>query len=347
MIAAVYYGVEDLRIKEVPKPIPNQGEVLVKINSSVICATDIKMFKGVHSYVDTEKKLIFGHENAGVIAEIGPGIDHHSVGERVFIAPNIGCGRCHFCINGNNNICSNLEQLGMSLDGGFAEYMLVPKLAVQQGNLLQISEGVEDSVAALTEPLACVLRGQKPLLIGPEKVVLIIGGGPIGMLHLKLARLKGAAKIIISETNEIRRKRAIEFGADIAVDPLNTDLASVVFDESKGTGANVVITTVPSARAQVDSINLAAVQGRISFFAGLPKGQSIKDFDSNLIHYKELVISGTSGNSTANCNEAISIINAKKIDLSSMITAQYKLEDIQKAFEEAQKPHSLKIAIQP
>lgn len=347
MQAAVYHGPKDLRIKHVTKPAPGPGEVLIRVKSSVICATDIKMFSGIHSYVETDKMVIFGHENAGYIAELGSGVEGYSIGEAVFVAPNIGCGQCYLCINGNNNICRQSEQIGMSLNGGFAEYLLVPKRAVQQGNLLPIKDGVDLAVASLTEPLACVLRGQKPLQISPDKVVLIMGGGPIGMLHLKLAQLKSAAKIIVTEPNAFRRTRATEFGADCVVDPFKDDLASVVNKESNGHGADVIITAVSSAKAQADSIELAAIGGRICFFAGLPKGITPIQLDSNLLHYKELVVSGTSGNSTANCNEAMSIINAGKIDLSCMITGRFPLTEIHTAFGEAQKSHTLKIAIEP
>ena len=347
MRAAIYHGIEDLRIHDVSKPVPKPGEVLVRVKSSVICATDIKMFRGIHSYVDKDKMVIFGHENAGYIVEIGPGLDGHPIGEAVVVAPNFGCGQCYHCANGNNNMCSQVEQIGMSLNGGFAEYLLVPERAVQQGNLLSIKDGVDFDVASLTEPLACVLRGQKPMQIGPDKVVLIMGCGPIGMLHLKLAQLKGASRIIVSEPNAIRRSRATEFGADCVVDPLNEDLVSVVKKESNGRGADVIIVSVSSAQAQADSIELAAIQGHICFFAGLPKGKTSLQLDSNLLHYKELIVSGTSGNSTANCIEAMSIINAGKIDLSCMITGRYPLTDIRTAFDEAQKAHSIKIAIEP
>lgn len=347
MQAAVYYGPEDIRIDEIQKPVPGAGEVLVRVKAAVICATDIKMFKGVHSYINKDQMVIFGHENSGHIVELGSGVEDYSIGQAVFVAPNIGCGKCNHCINGNNIHCQQLKQIGMHLNGGFAEYLLVPKRAVEQGNLLPINENFDFSVYSLTEPLACVLRGQKPLDIGPNKIVLIIGGGPIGMLHLKLAQLKGAAKIIVSEPDGYRRQQAMDFGADCVVDPINEDLAAVIKKESGGNGADIIITTVALPNALVQTIDLAAVRGRICFFAGLPKGKQFLQLDANMIHYKELIISGTSGNSTANCQEAMGIINSGKIDLSRMITGRYPLKDIHTAFLEAQKAHSLKIAVEP
>jgi L-iditol 2-dehydrogenase len=347
MLAAVYHGPEDIRVIEVPKPVPGPGEVLVRVKAAVICATDIKMFKGVHSTVDKDKQLIFGHENTGYIDQLGEGVEGYTVGQPVFICPNIGCGKCVHCINGDSVMCKQLKQVGMNINGGFAEYLLVPALAVQQGNLIPIDEELEFPLYCLTEPLACVLRGQKILDIGPNKTVLILGGGPIGMLHLKLAQLKGASRIIISETNLFRREQALKFGADCVVDPRNEDLSGVVIRQTGGNGADVIIATVAVPSALADTFDLAAIQGRICFFAGLPKGQACVDLDVNKIHYKELVITGTSGNTVGNDREALGIIQSGKIDLSEMITGRYALKDIQAAFQAATKAESLKIAVLP
>lgn len=347
MWAAVYHGPEDLRVYEVPTPEPGPGEVLVRIESAGICSTDLRMLKGAHSYVLSGSVLIFGHENAGVIAALGPGVSGHEVGRRVFVAPNIGCGQCRLCVTGNNNICGQLIQIGMSIDGGFAEYLRVPARAVQQGNLLPVGDGVDMAVAALTEPLACVLRGQKRLQIGPGQLVLIMGAGQIGALHLKLAQLKGASRVIVSEPDAYRREQALRFGADRVVDPLEEDLVAVIQDESGGQGADAVIVAVSSAQAQIDSVELAAIGGRICLFGGLPRGKSLLTLDTNLIHYKELMVTGSSANSTANCREAMAIINSGKIDLSCLVTGRFALAEIHAAFATARDPHSLKVVVQP
>ena len=346
MKAAVYFGPEDVRIAEVPKPSPGPGEVLVRMKTSVICATDMKMFRGVHFQVNNDQKVIFGHENTGIIDAIGEQVTGYEIGEAVFIAPNIGCGKCHLCVNGHNNMCQDVDHIGMTLNGGFAEYLLVPKLAVEQGNLIKLKQGTDFAVAALAEPLGCVVRGQKPLDIRPGKSVLIAGGGPIGMLHLKLAKLKGATKIIVSEPNLIRRERAISFGADVVVDPINEDLKKVVNGETNNIGMDVIIVAVSVPQVQAQAIDLAAIRGRICFFAGLPKDRPGPQIDSNAIHYKELVLTGSSGNSTANDIEAMNIINSGKINMAEMITGRYPLDKIHDAFIAAQQPETIKIAVE-
>jgi L-iditol 2-dehydrogenase len=347
MLAAVYRGPEDIRIDEVQIPVIGPGEVLVRVASAGICGTDLRMLKGTHLNVPPGVVLIFGHENSGTIAKLGEGIEGYQIGQKVFVAPNIGCGKCNHCVTGNNNICTEVVQIGMSINGGFAEYLRVPARAVQQGNLLPVGAEIDFSVASLTEPLACVIRGQEPLQICPGKIVLIMGAGQIGTLHMKLAKLKGSARVIVSEPDLYRREHAAQFGADRVVNPHTENLVQVIQDESEGRGADAIVVAVSSAQAQETSLELAAIGGRICFFGGLPKGRSIIPLDSNLIHYKELIVTGSSGNSTANCREALAIIKSGQIDLSCIVTSRYPLAEIHSAFDKASKPDSLKVAVLP
>jgi L-iditol 2-dehydrogenase len=159
----------------------------------------------------------------------------------VFIAPNMGCGHCRQCISGNANLCANFDAIGITLGGGFAEYLLVPARAVQQGNVLPINPQLDPGVAALIEPFACAVRGQNAVGIQPGEVVLVMGAGPIGIMHTKLARLRGAGRVIVSEPIPERLAQAGRLGADRVVDPAQTDLAGVIAEESGSRGADVVI----------------------------------------------------------------------------------------------------------
>ncbi len=347
MLAAVYHGPNDLRVEEVPVPTIGNGEILIRVLSASICGTDLRIFHGDHRKYTPGTVRIPGHEFAGTIEEIGGGVTGYSVGQRVFCAPNTGCGHCLQCITGNNNLCANYEAIGITLDGSFAEYVRVPANSVQQGNVIPVSEKIDPAVAALVEPFACVLRGQNALRIHPGEVVLIIGAGPIGIMHLKLARVRGAGRIIVSEPIPERAAQASSMGADRVVDPNSEDLQSVLEDESQGHGADAIIVAAPSHSAQETALSLAAIGGRINYFGGLPKDRPSINFNSNLVHYKELVITGTTACSTADCWQAVQMLNSGLIKLSDLISQRFPLREGQTAFAAAENRRSLKIVIEP
>ena len=169
----------------------------------------------------------------GEIAELGSQVVGYSVGQKVFVAPNMGFGRNRATISGNNNMDPDFQATGINLDGAFAEYMRVPALAIQQGNLMPIELNVDPAVAALIEPLACVLRGQNALNVRSGDIVVVMGAGPIGMLHVKLANLRGALRVIVSEPAAGRREQALALGADRVVDPVSDNLYAVVMEERR------------------------------------------------------------------------------------------------------------------
>ena len=191
MLAAVYHGPNDLRVEEVPRPQIGPDEILLKVLGATICGTDLRILHGGHRKYPDGTVRIPGHEVAAEIVEIGERIDGYAVGQRFFVAPNMGRGSSRATISGNNNMDPNYDAFGITIDGAFAEYMLVPANAVRQGNLMPIDEDVDPAVAALIEPLACVLRGQNAINVHDGDVVLVMGAGPIGVLHVKLANLRG------------------------------------------------------------------------------------------------------------------------------------------------------------
>jgi L-iditol 2-dehydrogenase len=347
MLAAVYYGANDLRVEEVPIPEIGTGELLLKVKDASICGTDLRIYQGKHRKYPEGTVRIPGHEVVGQIARIGTDVKDFHQGEMVFIAPNMGCGHCRQCISGNNNLCANYEAIGISLDGGFAEYMRVPAAAVLQGNVMPLKEEVDPAVAALIEPFACVLRGQNAVDIQPGDVVLIIGAGPIGILHTKLACLRGAGRVLVSELMPERLIQATHMGADRAINPSKEDIAAVVAEESHGLGADVVIVAAPAHQAQESALQLAAIGGRINFFGALPKDRPNIQFDSNLVHYKELRVTATSACSTRDCQQAAEIVNSGRIDLSDLVSQRFPLAEAVCAFEVAQDSKALKVVLEP
>ena len=347
MKAAVYHGPKDIRVEDVPKPKPAAREMLVKVHSASICGTDLRIFHGKHRLYTEGTQRIPGHEVVGEVAEIGADVEGFVPGQKIFIAPNMGCGHCEQCVTGNNNLCKNYDALGVTIDGGFAEYMLVPEQAITQGNIIPINDDVDSAVAALLEPFACVLRGQNALAIQPGEVVLIIGAGPIGVMHTKLAKLRGAGMVIVSEPVEYRAHQAKQAGADVTINPMEQDLKNELDTLTHFHGADVIIVAAPVHAAQEATLDLAAIGGRINFFGGLPKDKPMIYFNSNLVHYKELIITGTTACSTANCWQASRLVNRGLVDLSDLISQRFPIDQTIQAFEAAEDRHSLKIVIEP
>lgn len=347
MQAAVYYGANDLRIEERPIPKISEDEVLVAVKAASICGTDLRIFNGGHRKFPPGTVRILGHEVVGEIAAAGTNVSSVEVGDRVFIAPNIGCGVCRQCTSGKNNLCPNYTALGVTIDGAFAEYMRVPAQGIRQGNLIQIGDQTDPAVAALIEPLACVLHGQDAVQVIPGESVLIVGAGPIGLMHLLLAKFRGAGQVLVSEIREERLAAAKTYGADSLLNPEKESLKNMVMEATMGMGADVIIIAAPSPVAQGQAPEVAAVGGRINLFGGLSKEKPTIQLNANLVHYKELLLTGTTGCSTHDCRRAATLVLAKKIDLSGLVSNRYPLEKTVEAFEEAQKREGYKIVLVP
>lgn len=347
MQAAVYYGPNDLRLADRPVPAIGPKEVLVRVIRTGICATDLRILHGAHRMYPPGTQRIPGHEVFGELVEVGASIDWLRPGQRVFVAPNMGCGRCRQCIAGNNNLCANFQALGITLDGSFAEYMRVPEAAVSQGNIIPIETDIDPAVAALIEPFACVLRGQEALNIRPGEYVLVLGAGPIGVMHALLARMRGAGRVVVSEILPERADKIAQMNVDRVINPSVEDLPAIVREETRGEGADVVIVAAPAHQAQESALELAGIGGRINFFGGLPKDKPFIQFNSNLVHYKELIVTGTTACSTRDCHRAAEIVLSGRIDLSLLVSAHFPLSQVQQAFQAAEDRKSLKVILEP
>jgi len=347
MLAAVYHGPEDLRVEMRPVPGLESGEVLLKVLSTGICGTDIRILHGAHRKYTPGTVRIPGHEAVGDIVELGADVTGLEVGQRVFMAPNMGCGHCRQCISGNNNLCANYDAPGITFDGSFAEYLRVPSAAILQGNLIPIGRDVDSAAAALIEPFACVLRGQDAVHIEPGESVLVVGAGPIGIMHVMLAQLRGAGCVIVSELIPERAAQVREFGADRVVNPSEEDLAAVIDEQTNSAGVDVAIVAAPAHRAQEAAVELAAIGGRINLFGGLPKDRPTIQLNSNLVHYKELIVTGTTACSTEDCSRAAAIVNSGRIDLSRLIGARFPLSEAAEAFSVAESGKALKVVLEP
>lgn len=347
MKAAVFYGVGDIRIEEVPEPSLGPGEALLKVGAAGICGTDIRIFTTGHHRIPQGTRRILGHEFAGEIVAVGEGVSGLSPGMRVAVAPNIGCGVCPECIAGWTNLCEDYRAFGISLDGAFAEYLRIPTDAIRQGNVVPLPSSVPFDVAALAEPLSCCLNGQEAVRVGPGDGVLIIGAGPIGIMHLLLARLAGARYVVMSEVHPLRLEQARAHGADLVVNPQEQDLRMAVMEISDGRGADVVIVAAPIAEGQQQALELAARRGRINFFGGLPKDQPYATLNTNLIHYRQLVVTGTTGSNVRQFRVTVDLLAAKRIRLDSLITTRLGLDQIAEGFSLSRLAQEMRIIILP
>ena len=346
MRALAYYGPHDLRLEERPHPEPGAGEAVLRVAACGICGTDLRILSGAHRAYAEGNGRVPGHEMAGVLSSCGRGVTLRE-GSQVFVAPNFGCGICKQCRAGRVNLCLRPQALGITRDGAFAEEVLLPAELIAQGNVLPIPADADPGAIALTEPLACVLRGSRACTISPGDVVLISGAGPIGLLHLLVARLSGPRAIVVSDPNVERRDRAKAWGADYVVDALSEDPLDAIAQISDGNGADVVIVAAAAPRAQEQAVLLAASGGRINFFGGLPKDNSRITIDANAIHYKELIVTGTTANTTEDCREALALIASRQVDTSALISASYPLTESKAAFEAAKSRRALKILLMP
>src|SRR3989304_1029842 len=218
MKAVRLHGAKDLRLEEVEKPAVGPDEFLVRVKAATICATDIRMYTHGDSRIKVPRVL--GHEFAGDIEKVGANLQNHlKVGMRVTANPNMYCGRCIYCITGRHELCDSKKLLGIAVDGAFAEYLRVPPEAFHTGGVSEVPANLSYEEAALVEPFSCCFHGQNFAQTKVGDVVTVIGAGPIGLMHVAVAKAMGASKVIMSEIDDDRLREAANFGADYTINP--------------------------------------------------------------------------------------------------------------------------------
>jgi len=347
MLAAVYHGPHDIRVEEVPVPAAGPGEAVMRVRAASICATDLRIFNHGHFKIPEGAVRILGHELAGEIVAVGEQVTYLAPGTRVAVAPNFGCGVCWECVQGNNNLCPDYDAFGITLDGGFAEYMLITAPAVQQGNVVEIPDNLSFEEAALNEPLSCCYNAQQACRLTPGETMVVMGAGPMGLMNLLLARYSGAGQVIVSEVQEDRARQAAEFGADLVIDPGKQDLREAVLKATGGRGAGVVMVAVGSATLQEQAVELAARRGRVNFFAGLAAGRDRACVNSNWIHYGQVTVTGTTGSNHRQYRQTLQMLASGRLSLQSLVTARRSLQEIEAALADAASGEQLKVVVVP
>jgi L-iditol 2-dehydrogenase len=345
MLAARLYGPRKLIVEEIEKPVINDNEILLKIKSAAICGTDVRMFQNGSGNISETNPRVLGHEFGGTIEEVGKNVEFYQKGMEIAVAPNMGCGICDKCVRGNGHMCDAYTAFGINIDGAFAEYVKIPEKAIRQGNLMVTPAGMKAEEVAINEPLSCAYNGALQCRIVPGDYVLIVGAGTIGLFHAKLAKVFGAAKVIMNDLSADRLALCKEIEPNI-ITYHGDDLAGFIQETTCGHGVDVCITACPSPDVQRQSLELMAEGGRINFFGGLPKSRENVQINTNLIHYKQLIVTGTTRASISHFRDTMGFIADGLIDLSGIVTARYSIHDIATAFDNAEKAIGLKHVIE-
>ncbi len=330
----------DLRLDEVPIPSPGVGEVLVKVHRCGICGTDLHIAKG--HFPAPNLPLTLGHEFSGTVVALGDGVSDVGVGARVVVDINIACGHCYFCTRGQKLFCPSVAQLGVHRAGGLAEYVTAPAT-----NLHFLPSELSLDTAAYVEPLACAIHGQDRIGIRSGDSVLVIGGGPMGLAHIALARMNGAARIIVSEPNATRRALAERLGADFTIDPSNQGLAEALKDLTGGVGPDVVIEAVGSIRTYESAIEVVRRGGKVLAYGAAAQDavMSLKPFD---VYSKELTIAGSYAGTYDTWPRAIALLAGKRFDPALIVDSIRPLSESVDALNElGTNPTLTKVHIQP
>lgn len=326
MKAAVFYGTRDLRIQDFALRKPNNEEVLLKVHACGVCGTDVHIYKGAEGSAAVFPPIILGHEFSGEICETGSNVKDLRIGDRVCVDPNISCGKCCYCRKGQVHLCQRLAAIGVTLNGGFAEYCIVPEKQVHR-----LPANVSFEEGALAEPIACCLHGVDLSGIQPGDQVLILGGGTIGLIMLQLVKHAGAAKIILSEPEAKKRELALMLGASLVLDPIRYNLNDFIQSHTTD-GVDLAIECVGIKLTMEQALQAVRRGGSVMLFGLTPPDCEIpiKPFD---LFKRELTIKSSFINPFTQ-SRAVALLGSGGVNVKDIITETVPLDDILKIFNE-------------
>jgi len=337
MRVAVYYNNRDVRVEERPKPEVGEGELLIRAHACGICGSDVMEW-----YRIKRAPLVLGHEMCGEVAEVGEGVSEYKVGDRVFVSHHVPCGSCCYCDSDHHTACETLHKTNYD-PGGFAEYVRIPKINVESG-VYPLPDDMSYEEGAMIEPLACAVRGQRLSAVGAGQTVLVLGSGMSGILHIRLAKARGAGKIFSTDVNKWRLKKAAEFGADAVFDA-REDVPANLSEANGGRLADVVIAATGAESAAKQALSLVDRGGVILYFAvpkpGVDLPVPINDFWRN-----EITVKTSYGAGPQDLSESLDLIRNRAVAVDDMITHRFSLSDVGEAFKVvADAGESLKVIV--
>jgi L-iditol 2-dehydrogenase len=346
MKAAVYEGKGQVNVREVPVPVLEEGDVLLAVDACSICGTDLRTYR--HGDKKITPPRILGHEFCGRVVESRTPDAAVRVGDRVVMYVVIQHGSDRYIEMGRANLSDHRTTISYHHDGAFAPLMRVPAEAVSQGNLFRVTSDIPSDRMSLAEPLGCVMNAHSRLGVGLKDTVAVIGAGPIGIMHAAVARLQGAQRVYVFDSNPARLEMARRFDIDGALEVRpdgghRDEIASL----TGGIGPDVVIVAVSAASAQNDALQIAARAGRVNFFAGLPKSDPIAPLDVNQIHYKELVVTGSYSEKKSDFQAAFALLQSGRFPADRIITHHLPIDRITDGFRLMESGEALKVCILP
>lgn len=345
MQAARFYEPGVLRVESVDVPQPAPGEILVESRVALTCGTDVKMYRRGHPFA--RPPLIIGHEFAGEIVEVGTGVQHFRSGMKVVAANSAPCNACYYCNISKPNLCEHLDDMiiGFTRQGAYARYVIVPE-RIAQINTHVVPDGVALEQAACLEPLACVVHGNELAQIQPGNTVAVIGGGPIGLLHLQMARLNDASRVLVCDISDQRLREAADLGADEVINTSKLALSKAIRDRTNGRGADVVVEAVGRPETWSEALMATRKAGTTMLFGGCPSGTSVP-FDAGHIHYGEITVKGSFHHTPASVKRALELIASGDVKTAPLITARMGLSQVEQALKDMGEGRALKIALDP
>jgi L-iditol 2-dehydrogenase len=339
MRVAMYYNNKDIRIQHMDVPKINDDELIVKIWASGICGSDV-----LEWYRVPKAPLVLGHEIAGEIVEKGAAVTDWNLGDRVFVSHHVPCNMCRYCLSGHESVCDTLAKTNFD-PGGFAEFLRVPAINVRNG-VYALPDHMSYDQAVFVEPLACVYRGQERLGWTPGRRVVVVGSGIAGLMHVQLARMAGASRVVAVDVNAARLKSAGELGADVTLEA-GPDLPERLKEANEGRLAEVVIVSTGARPALEQAFQLVDKGGSILFFAPSDPGITLP-MPFNDLWRKEITMTSTYAGSPRDINKAIELIASRRINVEPMITHKLPLERTVEGFSLVEQAgQSMKVIISP
>ena len=328
MLGAVLHGREDLRLERVGKPVAAAGELVLRVDAALTCGTDLKVYRrGYHAKMLTANRL-FGHELAGTVVDVGEGVTQFALGDRVVPLNSAPCDACFFCLQGQQNLCEDL----LFNNGAYAEFLRVPARIVGK-NTLRIPDTMPAAHAALTEPLACVVRGMEEAGARPGQTAIVLGAGPIGLLFVHAASLAGLQVVaVVKRLDQVATARALGAAHVVRVGDVEDPVAAARALTPEGRGADVVFEAVATPEAWQWAVQMARKGGTINLFGGPPAGTTVA-LDTNLLHYADLTLKASFHHTPSTARKAFALLQSGQFACDSFLTSTASLGDVPALFQ--------------